>query len=179
MPLALVFDQMVFVTMLVFGFMGFFAGLFRSLLDIVAIIVGLVAAIAATASPDIVRFVMEQTGSPNERYNKSVLIVVVFIGTQLLVALVGWISMMGVDSELTYGDRLLGGAVGASRGFVLFVVFFLVNVVGYHYAGMGKLKAPPGSISYPAVRVTGQAIINSAVPFLPDDIAAVVARVKL
>ena len=172
------FDHVVLGVMFVFGFVGFFAGGFRSLLDIGAILIGLVAAIAATSSPDIIEFAKAQTDVNDDFVTKTVVMIVVFLGAQVLVALAGWVGTIGVDMTPSYGDRLLGGAVGAARGFLMFVVFFLVNAVGYQVAGYSP-QAPPGSITYPLVSTTGRLVLNAAIPFLPDDIAAVAADVKL
>lgn len=172
-------DHAVFGTMFICGTFGFFAGLFRSLLDLAAILLGLAAAIASATAPEIVKFAMEQTGVANEAYNKIVVMIVVFIAIQVLVPLLGWIGTIGADVEMTYGDRLLGFGLGAGRGFLLFVVYFLVNVVGYQYAGKGSPTPPPESFTYPAVTAAGRVILKATLPFLPPDVAAVAGSVRL
>jgi hypothetical protein len=174
MPLS--FDQVLASVMLAGALAGFYFGLFRSVLDIVAIFIGLLAAIAAVASPDLVRLMRELMDISSDRFAKLSLMIVVFFGVQVLIILSGWVSV-GAGYDISIGNRLLGAVLGAGRGFLLFVIFNIAAAVGIQYAGL-RFPAPKQSVTHPAVMATGQAILQIAIPLLPKDIAAAARKVR-
>ncbi len=163
--------------MLVFGALGYLAGLFRSLMETGAIFLGLALAVAAPHSPEIVRLAMQLQDSSSERDSKTMLVVGVFFAVQVLVSMGAWVSSIGSASMLSYGNRLLGGAVGAFRGFLIFMMVYFIGAVMFQFVGV-SLKPPKQSFSYPVVKTAGQMILNAAVPILPKELASIAAKVR-
>ena len=174
-------DSYLLLTMGAFCLIGVHVGWGRGLIGIGSVFVGMIAAFWASASRDIVTFVMALTGSYGGVNPEFLVMIAVFVGVQLLMLLWDVISIARIDSQPGYLDRILGIAVGAGRGFLLFVVFLLVNLVGSQHVGDSVPRPPPYRphlATYPAVKAAGQAILEAAMPLMPAQAASAAKRVK-
>jgi uncharacterized membrane protein required for colicin V production len=170
------FDFVLYCSVIIGGLAGFRFGLFRSALDIAAIFIGLLAAIAAVASPDLVKLTGKLMEISSDRLAAVALMIAVFVVVQVLIMLAGLVSV-GDGYDISVNDRLLGALLGAGRGFLLFVMFNIASAIGLQYAGL-RFPAPKQSVTYPAVMATSQAILQIAIPLLPKDIAAAARKVQ-
>jgi membrane protein required for colicin V production len=163
------FDLVLYLALVIAAVIGFNTGLLRSAITILAYLVAMPIAVAATTllAPQI----GGRLGAPLLQNS------LLFFGTFLIAGMVlGKVARMALDdtigSEAGIGDRLGGAALGAVR--VGLVAITLVLVFDQLVPGDRQPAFLTGSQLRPLLSIAGQKGLGA----LPPDVAATVTRLK-
>lgn len=172
------FDTMILAAVLVAGGAGFLTGYLHVVIGFFGTVLGVVALALATQQPELVK--LAEPYFENDRLAKAGAGLAVFAIVQVFFILIAFVLRFASDwARPDLVDRLFGFVLGAAQGFVMIVIFLLVHAVAYQYWYMDGVGGMRDSLTYPAVKAVGDTILGASRPFLPPDLAAAAARVRL